>query len=479
MRAWPRVNASAANCAPCCPCGPPASNGYQVLQLPVGYTTKSSIQTAVIPGATTTNLLGTPAYSNKAATPGTAKVDTQTTAAAISGATLLANGTTAAPGGLAAPLTTSDFFTVNGKTISFSDGGGNRQLANGNYVLDISTTATATMANLLTAIDTLTGNVGTSAVASTITAGGAVQLNTGLHADLELGGDTATLNKLGLSSAVNSTTRVATYPLGGETLTIPALNASSQAINITFGTDTDNGQVQTLAQLNKVLATNKLQAILDPSGFLTISTSNEAASEKIGVLGGTAATNPAKAFFGLSSSTPVQDQASQISRSNLVAQYNNIIDQITTTSQDASFNGVNLLGGDQLKLVFNETGRSTLSITGTTLTPEGLGLKALQSGVDFLDNVSANNLNDRLNVASSILRSQASALGSNLSIVQIRQNFAKNLINVLQTGSANLTLADTNEEAANSQALATRQSIAVSALALANQSQQSVLKLLQ
>ena len=53
--------------------------------------------------------------------------------------------------------------------------------------------------------------------------------------------------------------------------------------------------------------------------------------------------------------------------------------------------------------------------------------------------------------------------------MQIRQDFYKNLINVLQTGSSNLTLADTNEEAANSQALSTRQSIAVSALALANQ----------
>ena len=50
---------------------------------------------------------------------------------------------------------------------------------------------------------------------------------------------------------------------------------------------------------------------------------------------------------------------------------------------------------------------------------------------------------------------------------------------LLQTGSSNLTLADTNEEAANSQALSTRQSIAVSALALANTSQQSVLQLLR
>jgi flagellin-like hook-associated protein FlgL len=85
----------------------------------------------------------------------------------------------------------------------------------------------------------------------------------------------------------------------------------------------------------------------------------------------------------------------------------------------------------------------------------------------------------KISSASTTLRTEASTLGSNLSVVQIRQDFNKNLINVLQTGSANLTLADTNEEAANSQALSTRQSIAVSALALANQSQQSVLKLLQ
>ncbi|WP_257169005.1 flagellin, partial [Bradyrhizobium sp. SRS-191] len=103
----------------------------------------------------------------------------------------------------------------------------------------------------------------------------------------------------------------------------------------------------------------------------------------------------------------------------------------------------------------------------------------LTSGTDFLDNNSANKVITLLNSASSTLRSEASTLGSNLSVVQIRQDFNKNLINVLQTGSSNLTLADTNEEAANSQALSTRQSIAVSALSLANQSQASVLQLLR
>ncbi len=64
-------------------------------------------------------------------------------------------------------------------------------------------------------------------------------------------------------------------------------------------------------------------------------------------------------------------------------------------------------------------------------------------------------------------------------MVQNRQSFSKNLINVLDTGAANLTNADLNVEAANSQALSTRQSLGISALSLANQAQQSILQLLR
>ena len=156
-----------------------------------------------------------------------------------------------------------------------------------------------------------------------------------------------------------------------------------------------------------------------------------------------------------------------------------MLQQINTTSQDSSFNGINLLNGDTLNLTFDETGASKLAITGVTFNAASLGLSQLTQGTDFLDSNSANSVLSQLTQASTTLRTEASSLGSNLSTVQIRQDFNKNLINVLQTGASNLTLADTNEEAANSQALSTRQSIAVSALALANQSQQSVLQLLR
>jgi flagellin-like hook-associated protein FlgL len=263
-----------------------------------------------------------------------------------------------------------------------------------------------------------------------------------------------------------------------DTLLIAATGGGT-ATNIIFGTGAT--EVNTLNELNAALAPNNLQAAVDDTtGKITITTTNDAASSTVGALTGTAI-GAGKAFLPASTTVvaAVADAASQTIRSNLVAQYNNIITQITTTAQDASFNGINLLNGDDLKLTFNETGKSTLNIKGVTFNATNLGLASLTSGTDFLDNASAKATIAKLSNASDMLRTHASSLGSNLSVVQIRQDFNKNLINVLQTGSSNLTLADTNEEAANSQALSTRQSIAVSALALANQSQQSVLQLLR
>ena len=314
---------------------------------------------------------------------------------------------------------------------------------------------------------------------------GALKISTGTTADLNISGTGNALVSLGLAGNTGTNTNftatraAGTGGISGTTLTFASFKGGT-AVNVTFG-DGTNGTVKTLAQLNVALLANNMNATLDANGQLTISAGNDYASSTLGSTldGGAMGGTIGSAITFTVPNPPVADVNSQATRANLVKQYNDIIAQITTTSQDSSFNGVNLLAGDTLKLVFNETGKSTLNITGTALTPAGLGLPTLVAGTSFIDNAAANATLTSLNAASTTLRAQASSLGSNLSIVQIRQEFAKNLINVLSTGSSNLTLADTNEEAANSQALSTRQSIAVSALALANQSQQSVLKLLQ
>jgi hypothetical protein len=325
----------------------------------------------------------------------------------------------------------------------------------------------------------------TGQVASSINSSGQLKISTGVNADLAITGTGNALSAFGLAgntgtgSAFTAARSAGTGGINGKNLTFTSFNGGT-AVNVTFG-DGTNGTVKTLDQLNTQLQANNLSATIDANGLLTISSTNDYASSTLGsaAAGGAIGGTLTSALTFSTASTPVADSVAQTTRANLVNQYNNILNQIDTTSQDSSFNGVNLLNGDQLKLVFDETGKSNLSITGVTYNSKGLGLASLTSGTDFIDNAATNKVLSSLNAASSTLRSEASSLGSNLSVVQVRQDFNKSLINVLQTGSSNLTLADTNTEAANSQALSTRQSIAVSALSLANQSQQSVLQLLR
>ncbi|OSI59979.1 flagellin [Bradyrhizobium canariense] len=396
---------------------------------------------------------------------------------------------------------------VDGKTITFSNAKTPTTVATGstqvgNLVTDGNGNSTVYLQagnvnDILNAIDLATGvqtvkTAGASGALQT-TAGaknssivaGALNLSTGANADLAITGTKNALASLGLTgstgtgTAFSASRSAAAGGVSGKTLTFSSFNGGA-AVNVTFG-DGTGGTVKTLDQLNTQLQANNLAATIDANGTLTIAATNDYASSTIGsaTAGGTIGGTLTTALTFTNATAPVADAVAQATRTNLVSQYNNILTQIDTTSVDSSFNGVNLLNGDQLKLVFDETAKSSLSITGVTFNSKGLGLASLLQGTDFIDNSATNRVLTSLNAASSTLRSEASTLGSNLSVVQVRQDFNKNLINVLQTGSSNLTLADTNEEAANSQALSTRQSIAVSALSLANQSQQSVLQLLR
>jgi len=169
-------------------------------------------------------------------------------------------------------------------------------------------------------------------------------------------------------------------------------------------------------------------------------------------------------------------------RAGLASQFNELRDQLDKLADDASFNGINLLRGDKLKITFNETGTSAIDIQtkdGETINAANLGVptsllpKNLDSDVD-IDTLLAD-----MKTALDEVRSQASTFGSNLSIVENRQSFTEAMINTLETGAGNLTLADMNTEAANLLALQTRQQLSQNSLSLASQADQSILQLLQ
>lgn len=165
-------------------------------------------------------------------------------------------------------------------------------------------------------------------------------------------------------------------------------------------------------------------------------------------------------------------------RAALAAQYDEIRTQITSIAEDSGFNGVNLIKGsaDDLTVVFSErTSANSLTITGVDLDAAGLALTAAAGSWAANGNLDTDA--SLLDAALSKLRTTAASFGANGAIVTARQDFTKQLISTLKTGADNLVLADQNEEAATLLALQTRQQLAQTGMSLANQAQQSVLRL--
>ncbi len=155
--------------------------------------------------------------------------------------------------------------------------------------------------------------------------------------------------------------------------------------------------------------------------------------------------------------------------------------QITHMAADSNYQGVALLNGasNKLKVVFSEANTtSALTLTGVDLTPTGLNITAGTSGTLKLDNTTdINNAIKAIDAAITQVRNDATSFANNLSIIQTRQDFTKNIINTLTTGANDLTVADKNEEGAKLLALQTTQQLGITSLSLASQANQSILKL--
>ncbi len=152
--------------------------------------------------------------------------------------------------------------------------------------------------------------------------------------------------------------------------------------------------------------------------------------------------------------------------------------QIDQLAGDSGFNGINLLGGNDLTITMNADGTSNVVVTSFNDTTAG-DLAIAGSTNAWANNSDITNAGTNLKTALTTLRSQAQSLSSNLSTVQIRQDFTKAMINTLNSGADSLTLADSNEEGANLLALQTRQQLSTTALSLASQADQNVLRLFQ
>jgi flagellin len=359
---------------------------------------------------------------------------TDATDLGFAAATVSASGTTGA-------AATSLSFDVNGDTVTLNSAGGTGGTYSAAQIRDAINTQVGTSAGVAASLDT-GGNL---VITSTGTAGAA---------------DTVTVNNfssgnasqlgLGASASVTDSGSAA----GAGTITAKTVDALVTEINANTSL---NGAIRASNDNGKLRIENQSTSELNIAG---ISTTGEA-----------------------SGAVNTVNVGGNDVRKNLAKQFNELRDQLDKLADDASFNGINLLRGDKLKLTFNETGTSTIDIqakdangAATSVNNTSLGIStAVDSDFDSDSKIDAKLA--KLGDALGTLRSQSSGFGSNLSIVQNRTDFTKKMINTLETGAANLTLADTNEEAANLLALQTRQQLSSTALSMASQSDQAVLRL--
>ena len=262
--------------------------------------------------------------------------------------------------------------------------------------------------------------------------------------------------------------------VGGAAKTAIAADAGS--FSVTAGSTTTSVTVATGDTVQKVVDALNVEgtgvrAEVGADNKLKISALN---GESLSI--DAASTDATSAFVGQTEGAVARTTATtNTTRQSLAKQFDELRTQIDQLAKDSGFNGLNLLNGDSIKLQYNESNTSSQTVKGVSFDSTGLGIAASTNSLQSDSSINAGLAN--LEKAVTSLRSQASAFGSNLAVAQNRQDFTKGLIDTLQTGADNLVLADANEEGAKLLSLNTRSQLGNTALSLASQAEQGVLRL--
>jgi flagellin len=241
----------------------------------------------------------------------------------------------------------------------------------------------------------------------------------------------------------------------------------------------------------KRLSTGKKvnSALDDPVNFFRAKDhtdrASDLASKKDGMAEGVktieAANNGIEALYDLLDQMKSLASAAKTSDNtgDLQSQFDKVRSQIVTLAQDSKYGGNNLLNGDTISVEFDESGSHTLSVGSSSLscTTAGHVAGATINGGNFDTQVSMESSISEIDSAVGNLRTEAQKLASSLSTINIREDFTSNMIDTLNTGADQLTLADMNEEGANMLMLQTRQQLGTTSLSMSSQAAQAVLRL--
>jgi flagellin len=270
---------------------------------------------------------------------------------------------------------------------------------------------------------------------------------------------------------------------GSVTVTASTVTTAGN-LNIVVGTTTYGIAIATSETASAIEAAINATTGLGSSGAVTASDNGSGEIVLTANSGNTPFTIAADATsltLGLTSSATADNAVygTSSTRTTLQTNYNGLLSQINQLAGDSSYNGVNLLAGANLTIDFNPTGTSSLTINGVNFDASGLGLSTVGGAVagSFQDNTALATAVTNINAAISTVQTQTETFGTNSGVIGTRQTFETNMINTLQTGASNLVAADQNQESADLLTEQTQQQLEISALSIANQANQSVLKL--
>lgn len=340
----------------------------------------------------------------------------------------------------------SSFFAARGLSNRATDLTGLKDgIAQGIQTLKTADKALSSITNLVEQAKSLATQAKEAAASNTVS-----KLSAAITTTTITGGDTLS-TALGITAASTITFEVGATGLtltvtAGETLTAVVAKLNSFDSGITASYDS---------------ATKTFDVSMTAGEKLTVSTITEAT-----IFSATTGT-PKVATFGTGASGDV---------AGFAADYDKVMTQLNAlvNNGDTSYKGINLLKTTDLTVKLSEND-SSLTVKGVDATTNGLQINATATWATVDGQVDTDIA--LIDGAIAKLRTYASSFGTDLSILQYREDYTSELVNTLQDGAGQLTNANLEEEAANLLALQTRQSLGTQSLSISNQSQQSILSL--
>jgi flagellin len=170
------------------------------------------------------------------------------------------------------------------------------------------------------------------------------------------------------------------------------------------------------------------------------------------------------------------------SRTALDSEFKSILRQIGQVTDNAAFDGANLLNGlngsgaTSIQFLANSSASSYITLSTQDMTLGGSIITMSQNS--SLDSVTISSaVLDQLNASIQNVNQALGSLGSQAKQITSHSDFVGKLTDTLQAGVGNLVDADLAKESASLQALQVQQQLGAQALSIANQSPQMILQL--